>query len=163
MILIPKEELEGLKFLGKGGSSIVYESRWKFQSAPVVVKIFNLDGKEHKDSFVKEASKACGLRHGGFPEVYGCFVQYCDHNLQGGIVMEKLDASLNEFLRQFPPPTLRERVTVLRDCVNLLFFLHSRGLVHGDIHAKNIMVNYGMHKNGKRKVEGKIIDLGLSQ
>lgn len=142
--------------LGKGGFGEVYECRWVYQGEPVAVKFVSLVGKKDKVCFINEVKRMAIVRHGSFPQLFGFSVQESDGVLQGAIIMEKLDAPLKQFLQQ--KPTWFERITVLRDCAKFLSYLHDVcGWAHGDIYPGNIMVKFG------KRVEGKIVDLGLSR
>jgi hypothetical protein len=63
-----------------------------------------------------------------------------EQNPSFGFVMERFDNNLKEHLASNVCP-LQKRIEILRKVAKGLEFLHSKGIVHRDLHSKNILVN----------------------
>jgi serine/threonine protein kinase len=62
-----------------------------------------------------------------------------------GIVMERLDYSLRVYLRQKPTHSVQKALSWVHDACKGLDFLHSKGIMHGDVGCHNFLINGKQH------------------
>lgn len=97
----------------------------------------------------KEFKLSLELSHPGIVRVY----EMCDIEGVGpSILMEYIQGvTLAEFLRTRPALKVRRRV--MRELLDCVGYLHSRGITHGDLKPENVMVTHQGHV--------KLIDFGM--
>ena len=130
--------------LGIGGMGAVYRAHQPALRRDVAVKVlppqFATQGG-YTERFMREAQTAASLEHAHIVPVY-------DFGVQGGIyyvVMRLLTGgSLAERLIHAeqsgqPLPSLAETAEVIRQVAAALDYAHSRGVIHRDIKASNVM------------------------
>jgi serine/threonine-protein kinase len=130
--------------LGVGGMSAVYRAYQESLMRDVAIKVLPPSFASQAESierFTREARTAAALEHSHIVPVY-------DYGSYGGlsyVVMRLLaGGSLGERLARNTPadpklPSLGETVVILKDLAAALDYAHSRGVIHRDIKANNVM------------------------
>jgi tRNA A-37 threonylcarbamoyl transferase component Bud32 len=152
---------EVLQKMGEGGMGAVYKVRHRFLDDVQVIKLMQAKFQENaelKTRFLREAKTAKLLRHPNIAEVI-------DFNLTvdgtAYIVMEFIEGvNLSEVMaRTGGPLDHRLVITIARQALTGLGFLHRKKFVHRDISPDNLMLT--------RDNEGapliKLIDLGITK
>ncbi len=142
------------RFLGAGGFGSVYRALDPRLARPVAIKVLSDEIVADADRlrrFREEARAAASLNH---PHI--CSVHEVERD-QGVdyIVMELVDGRpLSELISPhgLPVPTTVRYGTQIADALG---HAHARGIAHGDLKARNVMVN--------RAGEAKIVDFGLAR
>lgn len=99
----------------------------------------------------REYELSIGLQH---PNVVNVFTYEPSTVVGAGIVMEYVDGrTLEQFLAENPTPSMRCRV--FEQLLQVVAYIHRRGLVHNDIKPENILIT-------RTDNDVKLIDFGLS-
>ena len=155
-------ELKPLGLLGKRASAEVYEASWI--GCRFAVKWLKVD---HVAKLRQEVSIMMKLLHPHVTKLVGFSVL----ESRCGIVMELMDQSLRDLMdsrigaskeRNPVPFSESEALDVVTKLALGMAFLHSRGVVHGDLKCANVLVRTVNSKPGGTLVV-KIADFGLSQ
>lgn len=147
----PASRYELLDKVGSGGFATVYRARDTELGREVAVKQIHeqyLSDPKQLDRYWQEAQLLASLHH---PNIVTIFDIQRD---RGWLIMELMQANLRQRLagRQMDLKSLR---TTLAHSLRALKYLHSLGIVHGDIKPSNMMVD------ARRRV--KIGDFGLAR
>ena len=154
---IHKDELPLGDILGQGASGIIYKSLWmkpgseaKPEPQEVAVKLFK--GEVTSDGLPQDEMRAC-IAAGDHPNLVNVLARLGDRE-QAGLVF--LLISLNYRNLGEPPSldtctrdiydarvsfTLPVVLRILSGIAAAIAHLHSRGIMHGDLYAHNILVN----------------------
>ncbi|CAN5510977.1 hypothetical protein BH11CYA1_BH11CYA1_14620 [soil metagenome] len=157
-ILSGKYEL--LELIGGGGSGLVYRAKQLNLGSFVALKVLHLKTLAKSDTlprFQREARVSGLLSHINIVAVrdYGVADQG-----QPYLVMELVDgASLNEYLKQYGRPPLREVIDIFSQACSGLEHAHQKDIVHRDIKPSNLMLIH----NGDQGVIVKVVDFGLAR
>ncbi|MBZ0285165.1 MAG: protein kinase, partial [Anaerolineae bacterium] len=129
--------------LGIGGMGAVYRAYQPSLNREVALKVLPPQlaaEREFIERFRREAQTAAGLEHAHIVPVYdygvfGGLSYVIMRLLNGGSLAERLSQrAINNEL-----PSLHETATVIKSLAGALDYAHSRGVVHRDIKANNIM------------------------
>jgi serine/threonine protein kinase/uncharacterized protein YgiM (DUF1202 family) len=136
--------LEVRELLGMGGMGAVYRAHQAQLRRDVALKVLPpslAQQQEFIERFVREAQTAAALEHAHIVPVYdygtyGGLSYVVMRLLTGGSLAERLShkAKIGADL-----PSLSETTAVIKDLANALDYAHSRGVVHRDIKANNVM------------------------
>ena len=141
-----------LEKLGEGGMGVVYKAQDTRLDRFVALKFLphHLTANEtEKARFLQEAKAASALNHPNVCTIYGIE----EHDGQQFIEMEFVDGvTLREKL---PVEKLNDVLTYGIQIADALQEAHSKGIVHRDIKADNVMVN--------AKNQIKVMDFGLAK
>ena len=140
--------------LGEGASGVIYRAnqKWAETASSVAVKIFK--GALTSDGLPRSEMAAC-IAAGAHPGLIQVIGKICGHpEGNAGLVMELIDSSfinlagppsLESCTRDiYPPETRFNLVTVLnilQQISAVAEHLHTRGILHGDLYAHNILWN----------------------
>lgn len=126
--------------IGRGGMGIVYKGYDPTLDRYVAVKVLAphlVWEKEFVERFLREARAAARLKHAHIVTIH-------DVGQAAGwyyIVMEYLDRTLTDIIRQRGPLPPDEVLSILRPLADALDYAQRRGLVHRDIKPGNIMMD----------------------
>jgi serine/threonine-protein kinase len=126
--------------IGRGGMGIVYLARDPRLDRYVAIKTLPphlANDPIVRERFLREARTAGGLSHQNIVPIHRA------DEIQGHVffVMGYVDGeSLAQRLRRFGRLDPREAVSILIDVANALAYAHSRGVIHRDVKAENILV-----------------------
>lgn len=132
------------ELLGEGGMGAVYRAYQRTLDREVAIKVLpsSLAAQSgYMERFTREARTAAALEHQNIVPVY-------DYGTQGGIsyvVMRLLsggtlaDRLVHSIEDDRPLPTLQEVSQTIRLLASALDYAHSKGVIHRDIKANNIM------------------------
>ena len=142
------EELAVLEQLGEGASGIISKAIWKNQT--VAIKVFK--GEVTSDGYPEDELATC-LATGNHPNLVSLLSEITGHpENKKGIVMTLITP---EFSNLGMPPNfdtctrdvfpshqqlnLNQALTILQNMAHAAQHLHSKGILHGDFYAHNIL------------------------
>jgi Tol biopolymer transport system component/predicted Ser/Thr protein kinase len=141
-----------LEMVGQGGMGVVYKAEDLTLTREVALKFLphGLEPQEpERARFLQEARAAAILNHPNICTVY----EIAEADGQQFIVMELVEGkTLRELL---PLKKMQDAITYAIQIAEALEEAHSKGIVHRDIKAENIMVN--------TKNQVKVMDFGLAK
>jgi serine/threonine-protein kinase len=140
-----------LEKIGTGSYATVYRARDRELGREVAVKQIHqqyMDDPQQLDRYWQEAQLLASLHHPNIVTIFDVFRE------RGWLILELMQANLGDRLagRQMDLRALR---ATLAHALRALSYLHSRGIVHGDIKPSNLMLD------ARRRV--KIGDFGLAR
>jgi hypothetical protein len=138
--------------LGQGASGIINKAVWKPLNIEVAVKVFN--GSVTSDGFPEDEMNACILagNHDGLVKVIGKVKNHPQE--KEGLVMGLIPANFHNL--GLPPTfetctrdvfkngtmfTVQQVIKIVSTIADVCAHLHSKGIVHGDLYAHNILVD----------------------
>ena len=133
-----------IRFLGKGGSGVVFQARDQVLGLDVAIKLFRSDGFEDEQLWQRikrETLTGRGIRHAAVAGLR-------DLGQDGAhlfLVMDLVEGvTLDEHLRRqtLSPP---QALSLAQDILEGLQAIHEAGIVHRDLKSRNIMVNSEGH------------------
>ncbi len=141
-----------LEKLGEGGMGIVYKALDTRLNRTVALKVLPdrvSQAAEARARFLQEAQAAAGLNHGNICTIYG--VEEFDGSLF--IVMEYIEGGTLQERIPFAKP--EDAVAIAAEIGDALQEAHSKGIVHRDIKADNVMLT--------SRGQAKVMDFGLAK
>ncbi len=130
------------RLIARGGMAWVFQARRLADDAPVALKVLRprlAARSEFLDIFQREADGLAELDHPNVVSVFGRGVAQELHFM----VMEYIDgASLEHLLLAGVELDVRQRLHLLREVCAGVAYLHSHGIVHGDLKPANVLVGH---------------------
>jgi uncharacterized protein YjbI with pentapeptide repeats/serine/threonine protein kinase len=149
------DRYEIVRPIGRGGVGEVYEGRQVALDRPVAIKVLRPELTQNAAAvarFEREARTTCRLHHPNVVTVFDVDVADDGHRF---LIMELLEGmTLAERLRQEPPLTYDETLTIAQQIVRGMAAGQGVGLVHRDLKPENIFIVGDLHV--------KILDFGLA-
>ncbi len=143
MLLTPGQKLfeyEIIRPLGQGGFAAVFEARDRMLDRRVAIKRLLLNRAADEKAvkrFVQEARIAAALEHPNVVSIYGLRL----HEKQFYMIMEYLPGgSLRDLLNQEGKLPVEQAVRLTGGICEGLAKLHTKGIIHRDIKAENILL-----------------------
>lgn len=129
--------------IGQGGMSVVYSATNARLRSRHAIKIFNVPKCRNKSAlekkFASEARLLASLRHPNIVRVTDCGTT---HDGRPWYAMDLIDGTtLSVRLAQPRPPSAGDIAQWYRQIRSALALCHSRGIVHGDVKAENILID----------------------
>jgi serine/threonine-protein kinase len=133
-------EYEIVRLLGRGGFAAVYEARDRMLDRQVAIKQLRLEkvrDERNVKRFMQEARIAAALEHPNVVTIYGLRVS----NKRIYMILEYLpDGSLQDLLDRQGKLSVAQGVKLVSGVCEGLARLHSKGIVHRDVKAENILL-----------------------
>ncbi len=151
--------MEILKVISKSKYLDVYLAQDKKNGVQYVVKLLNKNKTLNNDIYLEEVEELEN-EYKLLDKVKNipCITRahsFIKNQKQAYIVIEYFESkSLSKFLKESPELTAKDALKITGDMLEAFSSIHENKLIHGDIHASNVLVN--------DKNEIKIIDLGMS-
>jgi hypothetical protein len=162
-----------IKKIGKGGGGQVFLGKWNGET--IAYKCFQVDDlggtRGLFDEFEKEVQFITSVRHPNIVVYFGCTLE----PPRVGIVMEFCkNGDLKKYLadKSLEAFDLNKRLKILKGIVSAMVYLHSRGVIHRDIKAENVLLDsalvpkltdFGVSRFCKESDETKTVRVGTSQ
>lgn len=148
---MPQERYQLLDKIASGSFATVYRGRDLELGREVAIKQIHeqfLEDPKQLDRYWAEAQLLASFQHPNIVTIYDLVRE------KGWLIMELMQGDLSKIAgrRQMPLESLK---TTLAHCLRALKFLHSHGIVHGDIKPSNMMID--------RRKRVKIGDFGLAR
>ena len=157
--------------IGKGSFGEVYYTTKEDSSIPYATKRFNRENVEKKENisyFINEITILKEIYHKNIIKIeslkktknhYYVIMEYCN----GGTLTENVD---NYKLKHGKPLPEKSIQHIMRQLVDAVAHLHSKGILHRDLKPENILLNYNTEE-AKNNIdilnsELKLIDFGTS-
>lgn len=136
------DDYEGLEVIGSpGANGIVLKGRHKITRREDAIKIWiprkeSEDGTVREEQYYAEIQKIAQLQHKSIVTIHNAWIKeccyYCSMEYINGI-------TLKEWLKGCR--TRKERFNILKKIFEAIYVYQEKGILHGDIHSKNIMVD----------------------
>ncbi|KAF0550626.1 kinase-like protein [Gigaspora margarita] len=156
------------KIIGRGGSSIVFSAIYEGKDKYALKSIRNniiLDKKEVK-KFIKELKLLYDIDNPYIVKFYGISRDPSTHNIMlilqlanGGNLRSYLEGKVLNGLYRI---AWTELLRIANQIVNGLAHLHRKGIIHRDLHSKNILINDNMVLIGDFGLSKQLNDLTSS-
>ncbi len=154
---------EILGLAGRGGLSRVFRVRHTSLGKQFALKVMNADlsgDEERRALFYREAQVASALMH---PNVVSVVDFGEDETAGAYMVMEYVEGEslaerLHRHRRGLPPKVFCD---VLLQLAEALHYIHTEGVIHGDIKAENAIC-WRVQRSSRRPWQLKILDFGLA-
>ena len=127
--------------LGRGAIARVYKGHLVDSGEECAVKVFN--DKVLAEDVEREFKRMHGLKHPNIVPVYGMIPAY---KVKGRnalvVVMELCDMSLDQYIKErFKKGISKVKfLQILHDVASSMVYLHSQGMLHGDLRSPNVLV-----------------------
>lgn len=163
---IPYPEIIMGNEIGQGAFGTVFKALWN--GLPVAVKKIKLQTVDDRRLFQREVAALISLRHPGCVQFYGVSYQE-DALTEPFIVMEFCEGqTLFDIIKTNNPVISRwdTLIRLLYDISRCMQFIHTRGVVHRDLKAENIMIyerGIASLREGEEASMVKIVDFGISR
>mmetsp|Transcript_12897 Transcript_12897/g.38579 ORF Transcript_12897/g.38579 Transcript_12897/m.38579 type:complete len:445 (+) Transcript_12897:2-1336(+) len=169
----PFDDVRLLRLVGQGSFGKVYFGLW--MGSPVAVKIIESRNKEEKNKFEPafEAVLSATMAHPNLVQTYMSSTRAKPRTAQ---MQEELEQSMETWLVQewcdrgtlgsicskprVDPESIPEVVDICIDIAGAGSYLHSRGIIHGDLTANNVLIKTQVSRKG---YVCKICDFGLAR
>ncbi len=130
------------RLVGKGGMANVYEALDLQLQQKVAVKVFKREDEEMLRRFIREARVMGSLRHEHLVPIIDSGQYLLDSDIRYYIVMPFFDGGTLRARIRRSPLSLQETCHNIRSIAGALDYIHSRGIIHRDIKASNILLNF---------------------
>ncbi|MCP4895631.1 MAG: protein kinase [bacterium] len=151
---------EILEKMQEGGMGAVYKVRHRHLDEVRVIKMMRphlAQDETLRERFKREAKTAIRLRHRNLAQLYDFTV---DEDGNSFIVMEYIaGANLLEVMKVLVRPSMAMVLEIAQQSLDVIGYLHKRGIIHRDISPDNIMLS----RDEDREPIVKLIDLGIAK
>jgi len=137
--ILDRYELRQL--VGRGGMADVYRSFDTRFQRDVAVKVFKREDEELLQRFIREARLMASLNNPHLMPVFDTGIDDVNGIPYYYIVMPFMDGgTLRSRIRRTPIP-LADACRYLREIADVLDYIHSKGIIHRDIKASNVLLD----------------------
>ncbi|CAJ0921640.1 unnamed protein product, partial [Mesorhabditis belari] len=157
-----QDEYREIKLIGQGAYGAVYQVEHRATGQTFALKkvVIRVSDEGVPQSMLREIStlvKFKRFKHRNLTELIDVFAtQNKDHELHIGMILEKCDWDLYDFMRTIPRDMPETQIrTLARQIINGISFLHSHNIIHRDLKPQNILIN--------RNLSVKLADFGLAR
>ncbi|KAI3493482.1 hypothetical protein L1887_41874 [Cichorium endivia] len=126
--------------IGEGGYGSIF--RGSLRHTDVAIKMLHSHSLQGPSEFQQEVNVLSKLRHpnlvtliGACPDAWIIIYEY----LSGGSLEDRLNCKNNT-----PPLSWQTRIRIAAELCSVLIFLHSCGIVHGDLKPANVLLDHNL-------------------
>jgi tetratricopeptide (TPR) repeat protein len=149
--------------LGQGGMGAIYRATDTLLQREVAVKVLSASGlgTEGRARLLREAQAVAKLNHPNIVSVY-------DAGESDGAPFIVMELVTGESLRERPPKSIEEALSITRQLCDALDHAHKNGVVHRDLKPENViitsdgvakLVDFGLARSGttRASIEGTLV------
>lgn len=134
------------RVLGEGAFGVTYLAYDETEGSPVAVKVYSGSGHSEEGAILEKAGEIPGIV---------AEKEFFQENGICCLVMEYLDGgSLKDYMKKHRLTTAESAAEMIHPVMEALVFLHSQGILHGDISPDNLLFD----RNGALK----LVDFGAA-
>ncbi|GES80180.1 kinase-like domain-containing protein [Rhizophagus clarus] len=132
---VPYDNLKHIKYLTRGGFSEIYTASW------IDGGYEEWDPKEQRLLSWFEEAKSHLTISNKLEDIVSCYGLTKDpSNGNYMLVIRKMNFDLRKYLqRNHKKPTWKERIRIIYEISNSLYFIHGENAIHKDLHSGNIL------------------------
>jgi len=135
------DRYELLRLVGRGGMANVYEGYDSHFQRKVAIKVFKREDEDMLLRFMREARLMAALNNPHLVPIYDTGECEIDGFTRYYIVMPFMEGGTLRVRIRRSPLTLEEVCSCLQDIADALDYIHSRGIIHRDIKASNVLLD----------------------
>lgn len=159
-LLCGRYQLEAV--IGRGAMGMVYRAHDLRTGAPCAIKM--LSQTQDEDAYQRFATEATVISQLFHPNIVEIREFRRDESGAPFLVMELLTGvDLHNYLQYHRSLPLDRTQEIVRQVASALHAIHSAGIVHRDVKAKNIFLSQKTGRDGALFEEVKLVDFGLSK
>ena len=129
------------RLVGRGGMANVYEGYDEAFQRNVAVKVFKREDEGMLLRFMREARLMASLNNPHLVPIYDTGESEIDGFARYYIVMPFMEGGTLRVRIRRSPLTLAETCSCLQDIADALDYIHSKGIIHRDIKASNVLLD----------------------
>jgi len=132
--------VEITNYCDKGACGVVLIGKQRFLDRKVAVKLYTKSHRDYTEIIrqgITEAKIALSLDH---PHVVKVYSSDLDEHGRFYVVMEYLNGVTLEYFLEKHKPDIRQKIHYWDAVSSALLYAQSKGIYHGDLHLRNIMV-----------------------
>ncbi len=128
------------RLIGKGGMANVYEAFDALRGQVIAVKVFKREDEELLRRFLREAQLMSSLQGHHLVPIYDSGTALLDNALHYYIAMPYMEGGTLRVRIRRSPMALDEACRAIGSIADALDYIHSRGIIHRDIKASNVLI-----------------------